>query len=112
MRKTFWIHLLLDPFTALDLVDSRGKPDHGKVLPAILLFAAILAQFIHNPFTSASLIILGSLSYGYGMWRSFLKSKTVLTTEAVAINKTEITQRVEQILERRDVNLGVDPTYE
>jgi len=95
MRKSFWIHLLLDPFTALDLVDRRGKPDHGKVLPAILLFSAIVAQFLDKPFASASLIILGSLAYGYGMWRSFLK-----------------VSRHEEILSRRDVNAGIDPTYE
>lgn len=110
MRKSFWVHLLLDPFTALDLVDADGKPDHGKVLPAILLFAAIVAHFGHNPFTAASLIILGSLSYGYGMWRSFLKSRSVTATEQTI--KQEIISRHEEILSRRDVNLGVDPTYE
>lgn len=110
MRKSFWIHLLLDPFTALDLVDNRGKPDHGKVLPAILLFSAIVAQFRDKPFASASLIILGSLAYGYGMWRTFLKTKTVTVQEQ---NSTQvIISRHEEILSRRDVNAGIDPTYE
>ncbi len=110
MRKSFWIHLLLDPFTALDLVDRRGKPDHGKVLPAILLFSAIVAQFLDKPFASASLIILGSLAYGYGMWRSFLKTKTVTVQEQ---NSTIVSvSRHEEILSRRDVNAGIDPTYE
>jgi hypothetical protein len=111
MRKTFWLHLLLDPFTALDLVDQRGKPDHGKVLPAILLFSAIVGQFIDKPFASASLIILGSLAYGYGMWRSFLKSRTVVVSEQNS--KQEIVRReYKEIMARRDITLGIDPTHE
>lgn len=108
----FWLHLVLDPLRTLDLTDSKGNPDHGKVLPAILLFAAIIAQFLNQPFAVGSLIVLGSLSYGYGAWRAFLKSKTVTSTEVLTHNKTEISQKIEQILSRRDVAEGVDPTYE
>lgn len=110
MNKKFWLHLLLDPFTALDLTDSSGKTDHGKVLPALLLFSAIVLQFKGNQYSAAVLIVLGSLSYGYGAWRAFLKSKTVTATEAT--QRIKIEQRVEEILARRDVDAGIDPTYE
>lgn len=112
MRKSFWIHLVLDPFTALDLVDKDGKPDHGKILPAILLFSAIVLQFIDKQYTAAVLITLGSLSYGYGMWRSFLKSKAVTSVESLQRIDTTITKRDEEIRARRNVHDGIDPTYE
>lgn len=108
MNTRFWLHLVIDPFTALDLTDRRGKPDHGKVLPAILLISAIVLQFLEKQFSVAVLITLGSLSYGYGMWRSFLKSKTVVSRETLQVK--DIT--IEQILSRRDAAAGIDPTYE
>lgn len=112
MRKAFWLHLVLDPFTALDLTDAKGQPDHGKILPAILLLAAIVAQFLDRQFSAAVLVILGSLSYGYGAWRAFLKSRVVTATE-MTMNKTvNVNVKREEILARRDVDLGIDPTYE
>ena len=108
MNTRFWLHLVIDPFTALDLTDRHGNADHGKVLPAILLISAIVLQFLEKQFSVAVLITLGSLSYGYGMWRSFLKSKTVMSRETLQVN--DIT--IEQILARRDAATGIDPTYE
>lgn len=109
MRKGFWLHLVIDPFTALDLVDREGRPDHGKILPAILLFSAIIAQFLDKQYSLGVLIALGSLSYGYGMWRTFLRSKAATATEHTENVNVKIKQRYEEILSKRDVENGVDP---
>ena len=96
----WWIRLIVNPTEALDLIDGKtGRTDHSKLLPAILLFSAIVAHFIHQDFTSASLIILGSLSFGQSAWRSFLKSRTVTSHE-----------ELEAAYSRRDENLTIkDP---
>ena len=109
MRKLFekiwhslWVQLIYNPFHAMDLTDDSGKTDHGKVLPAILLISAIVAQFLGKQFDAFILIILGSLSYGYGAWRSFLKSRN---------NATQHTQITVTRKEReRDLDTATDPT--
>jgi hypothetical protein len=110
LDDVWWVQLALNPLAALDLVDSRtGKPDHGKIWPAALLTAAIVAQFHNKPFTIAALMVLGSLAYGYGAWRTLLKSKAVTATEANT-NTTTHTTNTTITLAPRDVERGVQPT--
>jgi hypothetical protein len=114
--KAPWIvRLLWDPVETLDLVDSDGRPDHGKVLPAILLFSAILYQYLAIPYAIGALVVLGSLAYGYGAWRAFLKSKSVTGTfsEETKSEKVEVDihqEITERILKNRDSEAGIDPT--
>lgn len=97
LNEVWWVQLVLNPPVALDLVDNVGKIDHGKVLPAVLLFSAIAAQFVGHAFAIGALIVLGSLAYGYGAWRAFLKSRTVTSNEQLV--------RIE-----RDPVAGTQPT--
>ena len=102
----WWLQLVLNPPMALDLTDARtGKVDHGKILPAILLFAAITAQFTGVPFAIGALIVLGSLAYGYGAWRAFLKSRVVTSKESVHTSTSTST-----VISKRDPVSGVQPT--
>jgi hypothetical protein len=115
MQWPWIIRVLWNPVEALDLTDNEGKPDHGKILPAILLVSAITLQFLGKQYAIGILVVLGSLAYGYGAWRTFLKSKSVTgtfsevaKTEKVEVDiKQELTQR---IIEKRDHDEGFEPT--
>lgn len=121
--RVYWLQLLCHPVEALDLTDPAGKPDHGKILPAVLLVCAIVAQFAGTPFPATALIVLGSLAYGYGAWRSFLKAKAVTGTEQATVgwSRQETRQEVDErrvhrlehvVVPARDPELGVQPTVE
>lgn len=105
--STLWGQMLYNPFHALDLTDDLGNTDHGKALPAILLISAIVAQFLGNQFSAITLTILGSLSYGYGAWRSFLKTRAVTSSEDI---KQITTHNITETIQRRIADEGVDPT--
>lgn len=100
----FWFRLLADPVEALDLTDPHGRADHGKILPAVLLVSAIVAQFVGRPFPVPALIVLGSLSYGYGAWRAFLKARAV--THHTERREVDVAVHAPP----RDVAEGVQPT--
>lgn len=108
-KNTLWVQLLHNPFHALDLTDDLGNTDHGKALPAILLISAIVAQFLGNQFSAITLTILGSLSYGYGAWRSFLKTRAVTSHEET---RSTLTHNVTETIQRRIAEDGVDPTHD
>lgn len=111
-NKWFVYELLMHPIRALDLVDAAGNPDHSKIMPAGLLVSAIVLQFLNRPFDHITLLELGSLSYGYGAWRTFLKSKSVTEHTQVRKEQKELKIIHETILARRLPDDGVDPTHE
>lgn len=109
--SNWWVLLATNPLAALDLIDQRtGKPDHGKIFPAGLLVSAIIAQFKAVPFAVGSLVVLGSLAYGYGAWRTFLKSRVVTATQTDANINVHQTTTVVPI--PRDVERGVQSTVD
>lgn len=102
------LRALWNPIEALDLRDNDDKPDHGKVLPWILLMAAIVFHAMGIPFAWWELTALGSLAYGYGAWRTFLKAKSVSGTFTESVQRTSI--HTHSITERRDPSEGIEPT--
>lgn len=78
-----WLLLLLyDPATALDLWDMsrKDKLDHSKVV-GIFAFMSLYAVgwyqllVLERPMTTAEWIILGTLSFGWPAWRTFLRAR-------------------------------------
>lgn len=57
----------------LDLCDSRGKPDNQKILPLVVVIAALVANFVHNPFSVTALIVLGAIAFGPRVYGLFLR---------------------------------------
>lgn len=99
-----WVaRLLWDPVSALDLRDKTDKPDHAKIVPFLFLTFACAAHFV-TPLSWWELLALGSLSFGYGAWRTFLSSRAVSGT----FNQTETITRT--IVEQRDAAKGIQPT--
>lgn len=79
----YWLLTLLkNPLEALDLVDDRGRPDHGKVLPALCLIWLLVLLSVGRPLPLGTVIALGSLSFGYAGWRTFLRSRDALRAAA------------------------------
>ena len=102
----FVLRLIWDPIRALDLLDRSDKPDHGKVMPCILLASAIVGSFTGHAFPVASLIVLGSLAYGLSAWRAFLQSKSVTFT------RTEADTEVRTIKATYDKEEHYQPSHE
>lgn len=78
-----WLWLLCwDPVAALDLLDSTGGIDHGKIIGfftfiaifgALLLYVAGVGKLLPLGHT----IALISTAYGWAGWRTFLKARAV-----------------------------------
>lgn len=103
----FWVQAVTDPAYAFDLVDARGKTDHSKIVPFLLLIATVVAHFLGKPFSIGELTVLFSAAYGYGMFRTFIKSGTFKRTETATETKTTTINHT--IAERRDPERGIDP---
>ncbi len=76
MKLPWLLRLIWNPIEALDLHDEHGRPDHGKVMPAVcLVWLLVLVSSGHTP-PLGVLIALASLSFGYAGWRAFLRSRS------------------------------------
>lgn len=113
-KLPFVMRLLWDPARALDLVDKRDKPDHGKMLPAALLAAVLLLKVLGFTFAWYELLILASLCGGVSLIRTLIASGAIKGTGTAAVSVIETTSKhVSHIIqERRDPALGIDPTPE
>lgn len=60
---------------ALDWLDNRGQPDHGKLMPGITLIWLLILASAHRLPGVANVIALLAASFGYGSWRTFLRSR-------------------------------------
>lgn len=99
----FWGMVVLNPAHSLDLVDEDGNTDHAKIVPFMVLVVVVIAHFMGKPFTVWDQVVMFSASFGYAMWRTFLKSGMLRRADTVA------TSVVHTITERRDPVLGIDP---
>lgn len=72
---TFWLQLLLNPVKTLDLVNAKGEPDHGKVLPAIVSFWILTLALLDKLPSVGHTVALLSASFGYASWRTFLSAR-------------------------------------
>lgn len=89
-----WFFLLLwDPVTALDLHACDGKIDHGKIIG----FTCFLLMYGLIPYgllpSVGHTIALLSAGFGWAGWRAFLAAKTVMSSETVTRDVTEILDR-------------------
>jgi hypothetical protein len=107
LKLPWVVRAVWEPVRELDLLDKNDKPDHGKIVPFLFLIAAFTAHFF-LPLTWWELSALGSLSFGYGAWRTFLTSKTVSGTFNTSTNTS--TSVIHTITERRDPEKGIEPT--
>lgn len=110
----FVLRLVIDPVRACDLVDYKHEPDHTKVVPFLVICAAVVLKLLNAPLTAAELLIIMSASFGASMFRMFLRSKTVTATVSDTTSRafTESKITVQQVLARRDAEEGIDPTHE
>lgn len=67
----------MNPLSWLDLRDARGKPDHQKVMPTILVFAAIALHAVSRPFGGMELVVLGALCFGPRMFGLYLRRANI-----------------------------------
>lgn len=101
------LRLAWDPFRALDLVNDKGKPDHGKVMPAVVMACIIVAHFIGNPIGDMLAVILVSGSYGFASWRTFLNTKALTVRRQEAVSDSTTTNIT---VAPRDTSSGIQPT--
>lgn len=80
MRKlldlVWWLELLLHPIRALDLVDREGKPDHGKIFPAITLVVFLVLTVRGQLPDIGTVLALLCASHGYAGLRTVLRSRS------------------------------------
>lgn len=62
-----------DPLYWLDLRDAKGRPDHQKIIPLVVIIAAIVFHAVHNPFAWWELVVLGAIAFGPRMYGLFLR---------------------------------------
>ena len=107
-RWPWLLRALWNPVIGFDLLDNKGHADHGKIIPwAFLVFACVMAAVGRN-LSWYELLALGSLSFGSGAWRTFLKSRVVSGTFTDAHVRTETITK-STIRTERDVAAGIDP---
>lgn len=102
------VRAVWDPVDACDLVDKQGKADHGKVVPFLFLVVACVLHVLGMPFSWYELLALGSLSFGYGAWRTFLASRAVTGT-FTDVNTRAESKATTIVRQERDVAAGIDP---
>lgn len=102
----FVLRALVDPIRAFDLVDRYEHPDHTKIIPFFTLVAVLTLKYLAVPFTVLELTVLFSAAFGLSAWKMFLRQRTVT---GVGMDQNTV---VRTIVERRDPELGVDPTLE
>lgn len=106
------LKILINPIDALDLRDERDQPDHGKIMGffAFLILFVLIAGYV---FAGARLvplghmIVLGTLAFGWPAWRTFLKARTVTSTESISGGDMYRDDERGSSLEREPVNPNV-----
>lgn len=129
-RLPFVLRFVIDPIRALDLLDQHEIPDHTKIVPFLVIAACVALQAVGHPFGVLQMTVLCSASFGAACFRMFLRTKTVTgtatdtakeeltatmahtVTESHVETKNTTEQITRSILERRDPDLGVDPTHD
>lgn len=108
-KWSFWTlpALVLDPIDGFDLKDNKGDADHSKIVPFLVILATFVFHAVGNPMPLWHVITLVSAAFGYGSWRTFLKSKT--TTLTSTTENTLSTTVNHTITETRDPVRGIDP---
>lgn len=99
----FWGMVVLNPAHSLDLVDEAGHTDHAKIVPFMVLVVVVVAHFLSNPFTLWDQVVMFTASFGYAMWRTFLKSGMLRRADS------SVSMVAHRITERRDAAMGIDP---
>lgn len=74
MNAIWWLQLLVHPVKALDLVDNHGKPDHGKILPAITLLVFLVLTVLERLPDLDVVLTLMIASHGYAGLRTLLRA--------------------------------------
>jgi len=88
IKPLYWVYF------ALDWIDSREQPDHGKVQVDLVIWTALAFHYVGKPLSLGAMMILISASFGSRIWLAFLKSRVVTSVETV----------------KRDESLGIQPT--
>ncbi len=100
---TWLLMILKNPLMAFDLVDSKGDPDHGKVM-GFLAFWAFVALAIAQRLPSVGhTLIMFSGIYGARTFIAFLKTKSVTATGTDAVTRT-----IQQVEAARTKYFGTD----
>ena len=86
MKAPWILRLIYSPPEALDLVDDKGYPDHGKMLGVIFFVTVVVLKVTGISFSLGELIVLGSAIFGGRAWMAFLKSRTVTSMESVLVD--------------------------
>lgn len=103
MKWLLWV--LWNPLEALDLLDRKGNPDHGKLIGLVGFVAIYLTIFLDRLPPLGHTIALLSVIFGWAGWRTFLASKTVTASE----ERKLVDQTIRVIQERRK-GQDVEPT--
>ena len=96
--KWFW-WALWHPLAAFDLIDPRGKPDHGKVMGWIGFWTFIVLILIDKLPSLGHTIALLAAVYGSRVFVAFLRSRAVTAHEE---------RTVSQVTVRRDTDRGME----
>jgi hypothetical protein len=98
-----------DPLYWLDLRDRDGRPDHQKIVPFVVILAAIVLHAVGQPFAWWELVVLGAIAFGPRMYGLFLR-RSSFTFGASASRTDTYTETVsrQEIVKRRDPILGFE----
>lgn len=72
---------------ALDMVDSKGEPDHGKIMGFVFFCVVVTLKVLGISFTLGELIVLASCIFGARVFIALLKSRTVTSTESIILSE-------------------------
>lgn len=65
----------LNPLYLLDFVDSTGRPDHQKIMAAVVVAGVFWCQATGKPLDTATVIVLGAIGFGPRIFTLFLRGK-------------------------------------
>lgn len=63
-------------YRLLDLLDSKGQPDHGKVMGVLFFVIVVGLKLIDKEFTTGQLTVLASAVFGSRVFIAVLKGRT------------------------------------
>ena len=107
------VHLVQFPAYALDLLDRTGKPDHGKIMPALVIAAVLVLHAFHNPLPLGVVITLVAAAFGASTFRAFLRSRTVTASATTSATTRDVHEQREtmttvRLEDKRDAGGGFE----
>lgn len=113
----FWPKVLIDPVSQLDLLDTNGRPDHGKINPFVMGYVLLILKLAGFDLSIWEMLLFYCGSVGWSGIRLLVKSGVFKLnrneTFTQSQTQSEMRSRLEELKATgaaRDLDWRIDPS--